>query len=191
MHAHEFHTTSSAYVHVCRERRGRDGRAESNSGREDVAADDIHLAGGERQQAADTLFWFDEAVFEDSALLGLGDQGKNHHLLYTGAGGTSAQHCLEVAETSCAFHTAPPESTDRISFSPPEEQDHRVESDAATAGAAATAGREQEKARVHVAAPVADEDVPMAAEGYRQNIPVAASSSLPKNVSVQGSLLGS
>ncbi|XP_048561443.1 uncharacterized protein LOC125542441 [Triticum urartu] len=177
-----------ARLHRARERRGRDNRAESNPGKEDVAAaDDIHLAGGERQ-AGGTLFWFDEAVFEDTALLGLGDEAKNH-LLYTGAGGTAAQHCLEVAETSCAFHTAPPESTNRVSFAPREEEDHRVQSDAATAGASATAAQEQEEARVDVAVSVADDGVPMAADGYRQNGPVAASSSLPKNDSVQGNLL--
>lgn len=183
MHAHEFLLTSSAYVHVCRERRGRDKLTESNSGREDVAADHI-VAGGERQQAADTLFWFDEAVFEDTALLGLGDEAKNH-LLYTGAGGTAAQHCLEVAENSRAFHTAPPESTNRVSFAPREEEDHRVESDAATASATAA-----EEARVNVAVSVADDGVPMATDGYRQNIPVAASPSLPENDSVKGNLLG-
>ncbi|KAM3198112.1 hypothetical protein ACQJBY_073303 [Aegilops geniculata] len=181
-----------ARLHRAREHRGRDGRAESNSVREDVhvAADDIHLAGGERQQAADTLFWFDEAVFEDSALLGLGDEAKNHHLLYTGAGGTAAQHCLEVAESSCAFHTAPPESTNRVSFAPREEEDHRAaESDAATAGASATAAREQEGVSVDLTVSVADDGVTTATDGYRQNIPVAASSSLPKNVPVQGNLL--
>uniref|UniRef100_A0A453DTC6 Uncharacterized protein n=1 Tax=Aegilops tauschii subsp. strangulata TaxID=200361 RepID=A0A453DTC6_AEGTS len=164
------------------ERRGRDKLTESNSGREDVAADHI-VAGGERQQAADTLFWFDEAVFEDTALLGLGDEAKNH-LLYTGAGGTAAQHCLEVAENSRAFHTAPPESTNRVSFAPREEEDHRVESDAATASATAA-----EEARVNVAVSVADDGVPVATDGYRQNIPVAASSSLPENDSVKGNLL--
>ncbi|KAM3346197.1 hypothetical protein ACQJBY_020632 [Aegilops geniculata] len=170
------------YVHVCRERRGRDNRAESNRVREDVAADDF-LAGGERQQSADTLFWFDEAVFEDSALLGLGDEAKNHHLLYTGAGGTAAQHCLEVAET---FHTAPPESTNRVSFAPcEEEEDHRVESDAATAGATANVAQEQEEAKVDVA----NDGIAKATDGHRQNIPAAASSSPPKNVSVQGNLL--
>uniref|UniRef100_M8BYV8 Uncharacterized protein n=1 Tax=Aegilops tauschii TaxID=37682 RepID=M8BYV8_AEGTA len=150
--------------------------------REDVAADHI-VAGGERQQAADRLFWFDEAVFEDTALLGLGDEAKNH-LLYTGAGGTAAQHCLEVAENSRAFHTAPPESTNRVSFAPREEEDHRVESDAATASATAA-----EEARVNVAVSVADDGVPVATDGYRQNIPVAASSSLPENDSVKGNLL--
>ncbi|VAH56089.1 unnamed protein product [Triticum turgidum subsp. durum] len=113
-----------ARLHRARERRGRDNRAESNPGKEDVAAaDDIHLAGGERQ-----------------------------------AGGTL-------------------------------EEDHRAESDAATAGATATAAQEQEEARVDVAVSVADDGVPMAADGYRQNGPVAASSSLPKNDSVQGNLL--
>ncbi|KAE8785738.1 hypothetical protein D1007_40541 [Hordeum vulgare] len=178
-----------ARLHRARERRGHDNRAESNSGREEgVAAADVHLAGGERQQAADTLFWFDEAVFEDTALLGLDDHGKNHHLLYTGAaGGTAAQHCLEVAETRCAFHTAPPESADRIPFSPPEEvEDHRVESDAT----AATEVQGQEEGTVDVAASVADDGVPVAADdGYPQNIPVAASASLPKTVSVHGNLL--
>ncbi|VAH71487.1 unnamed protein product [Triticum turgidum subsp. durum] len=175
-----------ARLHRAREHRGRDNRAESNSGKEDVAADDdIHLAGGERQQAADTLFWFDEAVYEDSALLGLGDEAKNHHLLYTGAGGTAAQHCLEVAETSRAFHTAPPESTNRVSFAPREEEDHRIDSDAATAGATATVAQEEEEAKVDVT----DDGIPKAPDGHRQNIPVAASLSLPKNDSVQGNLL--
>ncbi|EMS64551.1 hypothetical protein TRIUR3_24189 [Triticum urartu] len=113
-----------ARLHRARERRGRDNRAESNPGKEDVAAaDDIHLAGGERQ------------------------------------GGGAV------------------------------EEDHRVQSDAATAGASATAAQEQEEARVDVAVSVADDGVPMAADGYRQNGPVAASSSLPKNDSVQGNLL--
>jgi hypothetical protein len=146
------------FVLVSRDR-GRDNCTENSSGRDDAVAD---IAGVER----DTLFWFDEAL--------LGDEAKDH-LSYSSA----AAHCLEVAE-SCSF-PASDQSTGRISFSP--RRDHRCNND--VAAAAVADGWEQGGAKdilKTVSVAVAD-DVPTAADGYRHNIPVAAS---PENVSVQG-----
>ncbi|KAF0918424.1 hypothetical protein E2562_023571 [Oryza meyeriana var. granulata] len=79
---------------------GREHRATETSEREEFACTDI---AGEQQQQAGMLFWFDEAVFEDSALLG--DEGKDQ-LLYT----ATPARCLQVEST---FPTE--ESTRRIS----------------------------------------------------------------------------
>lgn len=76
-----------------------------NAEREDDVAVAADIAGG--QQQADMLFWFDEAVFEDSTLLG--DEGKDR--LYT-----AAAHCLQVESTF------PTEESTRISLSPREDQ---------------------------------------------------------------------
>nr|CAB3472367.1 unnamed protein product [Digitaria exilis] len=62
--------------------------AEEATDTEEVAAADI--VGGQR---ADTMFWFDEAVFEDSAHL-LGDEGKDHHP-YTATPDADAACCLQ------------------------------------------------------------------------------------------------
>ncbi|CAD6232469.1 unnamed protein product [Miscanthus lutarioriparius] len=65
-------------------------------------------------QQADMLFWFDEAAFEDSTLL-LGDEGKDHHHLYTA---TETARCLQVESNF------PVEESARIS---PRNQNHRVD----------------------------------------------------------------
>ena len=71
---------------------------------------------GEGQQA-DMLFWFDEAVFEDSTLL-LGDEGKDHHHLYAA---TATARCLQ------AESNFPVEESARIS---PRNQKFRVDVEA-------------------------------------------------------------
>uniref|UniRef100_J3KW26 Uncharacterized protein n=1 Tax=Oryza brachyantha TaxID=4533 RepID=J3KW26_ORYBR len=77
---------------------GGEHRARERSEEEFAGAD---ITGG--QQQADMLFWFDEAVFEDSALLG--DEGKDQ-LLYT----ATPARCLQVEST-----IPTDESTRRIS----------------------------------------------------------------------------
>uniref|UniRef100_A0ACD5VKY9 Uncharacterized protein n=1 Tax=Avena sativa TaxID=4498 RepID=A0ACD5VKY9_AVESA len=159
---------------LCRARdHGRDSRTEI-AGRSDntvlAAAAAADVAAGERQ--ADTMFWFDEAVFHhDTALLD--DQGKDH-LSYTGGG---AAHGLQ-ADGSCTFPAA--ESTARISFSPRQE-DHPCDDDEAAAAAVAN-GKDQGESKDILTVSVAA-DVPTAPDEYhRQNIPVDVT---PENVSVQ------
>uniref|UniRef100_A0ACD5TQA7 Uncharacterized protein n=1 Tax=Avena sativa TaxID=4498 RepID=A0ACD5TQA7_AVESA len=161
---------------LCRARdHGRDSRTEFTGRSDDtVLAAAADVAGDERP--ADTLFWFDEAVFHhDTALLD--DQGKDH-LSYTGGG---AAHGLQAAG-SCTFPAK--ESTGRVSFSPSRQEDHQChDGDEAAATAAAANGHEQGEAKDILTVSVAA-DVPTAPEDecHRQNIPVAES---PENVSVQ------
>jgi hypothetical protein len=63
-------------------------------------------------QQADMLFWFDEAVFEDSTLL-LGDEGKDHHL----SAATETARCLQVESNF------PVEESGRIS---PRDLNHHI-----------------------------------------------------------------
>lgn len=77
---------------------------------EATATDDEEYAAADtvEGQQPDALFWFDEAVFEDSAaLLMLGDEGKDHHL-YAAA----STRCLQQVESTSTF---PAEESARIS----------------------------------------------------------------------------
>lgn len=133
---------------------------------------------GDERREEEALFWFDEAVLEDSALLGLADQEKDHHHhhLYSSsseAGNTAAAHCVQVAQESCAAFKPAAESrssTGRISISPHEER--QCDDDDATTGL-----KEQRDAAVD------GDEVPMAAP-VRQNLPAAATT-VPENASVQ------
>ncbi|CAD6239395.1 unnamed protein product [Miscanthus lutarioriparius] len=96
-----------------------DGRCDHRT--EAMATDEAEYAAadadvGEGQQA-DMLFWFDEAVFEDSTLL-LGDEGKDHHHLYAA---TATARCLQVESNF------PVEESARIS---PRNQKFRVDVEA-------------------------------------------------------------
>ncbi|KAG8046195.1 hypothetical protein GUJ93_ZPchr0008g13680 [Zizania palustris] len=94
-------------LHHRRDDYGYEHRASDTSGREDFAG---AVIAGEQQQT-EMLFWFDEAVFDDSALLA--DEGKDQ-LLYTCA----AAHCLQVEST---FPTEEMEPT-RRRISPRQDQ---------------------------------------------------------------------
>ncbi|PUZ57858.1 hypothetical protein GQ55_5G462900 [Panicum hallii var. hallii] len=145
------HTTS--WYHGCD-----DNRAEAATDAEDAAADDV--VEGHR---ADTLFWFDEAVFEDTALL-LGGEGKDHLYATTAA---AAARCLQEVESTFPVE----ESAPRIS---PGNQDHRVDAEAAE-----PKQQVQEEAKGGVAV-----DVPMVVPEQRNNVPLVTSPE--KNVSVEG-----
>ena len=107
------------YGRVCSSRY--DGRCDDHRTEAMQAADEAEYAaaadvvGG---QQADTLFWFDEAVFEDSTLL-LGHEGKDHHHLYAA---TETARCLQVESNF------PVEESARIS--PRNLQSHRVDVEA-------------------------------------------------------------
>ncbi|XP_062192163.1 uncharacterized protein LOC133895693 isoform X2 [Phragmites australis] len=79
---------------------------------EATETEDVAAAGIVGRQQADMMFWFDEAVFEDSALL-LGDEGKDH--LYTTI---ATARCLQVEGTF------PTEESARIS---PRNHDHHID----------------------------------------------------------------
>jgi hypothetical protein len=131
-----------------------------------VVAEDAAAAAAadvvEGQRAADTLFWFDEAVFEDTALL-LGDEGKDH--LYA----TAAARCLQQAEES----TFPVEESAAPRISPGN-QDHRVGAEAAEPKKQV---QEEEAKGVAV-------DVPAVVPEQRNDVPPVTSPE--KNVSIQG-----
>lgn len=96
-----------------------DGRRRDDHRSEATATDEAEYAGAAadvvegRRQQADMMFWFDEAVFEDSTLL-LGDEGKDHHHLYAA---TATARCLQVESNF------PMEESARIS--PRDIQNHR------------------------------------------------------------------
>jgi hypothetical protein len=141
-----------------------DHRAEAAADAEDdVAAADI--VGGPR---ADTLFWFDEAVFEDTTLL-LGDEGRDPHL-YTP---TPAARCLQQVESTFPME----EESARISPRS-EDQDHRADADEA----AEPKHQVQEEVKT-----VAFVDVPTVPEQRRNNNVQFVTS--PENVSFQGNIL--
>ncbi|RCV24478.1 hypothetical protein SETIT_5G087900v2 [Setaria italica] len=141
----------TSWYHGCDD----DHRAEAAADAgDDVAAADI--VGGPR---ADTLFWFDEAVFEDTALL-LGDEGRDH--LYTP---TAAARCLQQVESTFPME----EESARIS---PRSQDHRVDAEAAVP-------KRQVQEEVKSIAAV---DVPTVPE-QRNDVQFVTS---PENVSIEG-----
>ena len=125
---------------------------------EDAAAADVV----EGQRAADTLFWFGEAVFEDTALL-LGDEGKDH--LYA----TTAARCLQQAEES-TFPVEEESAAPRIS---PGNQDYRVGAESA-----------EPKQQVQEEARGVAVDVPTVVTEQRNNAPPVTSPE--NNVSIQG-----
>ena len=96
-----------------------DGRCDHRT--EAMATDEAEYAAAAADvvegQQADILFWFDEAVFEDSILL-LGDEGNDHHHLYTA---TETARCLQVESNF------PVEESARIS---PRNQKFRVDVEA-------------------------------------------------------------
>lgn len=142
----------SGWYHGCD-----DNRAEAATDAEDAAADDV--VEGHR---ADTLFWFDEAVFEDTALL-LGDEGKDH--LYA----TAAARCLQEVESTFPVE----ESAPRIS---PGNQDHLVDAEAA-----------EPKQQVEEEAKGVGVDVPTpptVVTEHRNNVPSVTSPA--KSVSIEG-----
>jgi hypothetical protein len=149
-------TRACSWDHGC------DNNREEAAETEDATADDV--VGGRQE---DTLFWFDEAVFEHTILLG--DEGKD--LLY--APGTAATaRCLQVVEGT--FRT---EESTRIS--PRDLDDHHVD---------AEQQKQMEEARdvavdvVSAAVPVPEHrDVPVVT--FCEEIPVVIS---PENVSVEG-----
>ncbi|WVZ72090.1 hypothetical protein U9M48_020603 [Paspalum notatum var. saurae] len=108
-------TTTTSWYHGCAD----DGhRAEAT---DDAAAADIVVQG---QPAAETLFWFDEAVFaEDSCTLLLGDEGKHLHHPYAATAG--AARCLPV-ESAFPVPTEE-ESSARISLPPRNQNNHRTD----------------------------------------------------------------
>lgn len=146
-----YHIFFSSWYHDCD-----DHRTEEASDEEDVAAAD--MVGGQR---ADTLFWFDEAVFEDSAFL-LGDEGKDH--LY--ATPDAASCCLQQVESTFSMK----EESARISPRD-QDQDHRADADAEP---------KQEEAKSIITA-----DVTTVPE-QRNEAPFVTSPE--KNVSIQGNL---
>ncbi|CAO2209124.1 unnamed protein product [Urochloa humidicola] len=96
--------------------------AEAADAEDDVAAADI--VGAQRRE---TLFWFDEAVLQDTTALLLGDEGKDH-MYYTPTAADA--RCLQQVEST--FPTE--EESARISPSPPtRSQDHHRVVDAEAA----------------------------------------------------------
>jgi hypothetical protein len=121
------------------------------SGREEFAgADDI---AGVQQQQAEMLFWFDEAVFEDTALLG--GEGKDQ-LMYDAATTPptpTPARCLQVESTFPMV-----ESTRRISPHHRQCSFSHEEPKAAAAAAAATASSQKDIIPAAVPSP---ENVPV------------------------------
>ncbi|KAG2595905.1 uncharacterized protein LOC120706115 [Panicum virgatum] len=140
-------TSCSGWYHGCDDHRAEEAAA---------AADIVE------GQRADTLFWFDEAVFEDTALL-LGDEGKDH--LYA----TPAERCLQQAEES-TFPVEEESAAPRIS---PGNQDHRVGAESA-----------EPKQQVQEEARGVAVDVPTVVTEQRNNAPPVTSPE--NNVSIQG-----
>lgn len=123
-------------------------------------AEDL-AAGAQQQQQPDMLFWFDEAVFEDTTLLA--DEAKDH-LVYTPA---ATARCLQVENT--LFHR---EESARIS--PRSNQDsHRIDD-------AEKKQLQQPDEAKDIAVDVVPEEVPVTDYG---DGPVATS---PEEASVEG-----
>jgi hypothetical protein len=158
--AHQFFYVSTR---ACSWDHGCDNNCDEAAETEDAAAA-ADIDGGRQ---TDTLFWFDEAVFEHTTLLG--DEGKDP--LY--APGTAATaRCLQVVEGT--FRT---EESTRISLH--DLDDHHVD---------AEQQKQREETRdvafdvVPAAVPVPEQrDVPVVT--FCQETPVVAS---PENVSVEG-----
>ncbi|TVU22096.1 hypothetical protein EJB05_31776, partial [Eragrostis curvula] len=106
LHARAAAKNSASWGHGC------DQRTEITE-TEDVAAADVV-----GRQQSDTLFWFDEALFEDTTLLT--DEGKDHRQYAPTA---AAARCLQVEST---FHT---EESARISPPSQESQDHHFDAE--------------------------------------------------------------
>ncbi|XP_052141012.1 uncharacterized protein LOC127760754 [Oryza glaberrima] len=119
------------------------------SGREEFAgADDI---AGVQQQQAEMLFWFDEAVFEDTALLG--GEGKDQLMYDAATTPPTPARCLQVESTFPMV-----ESTRRIS--PHHRQCSFSHEEPKAAAAAATASSQKDIIPAAVPSP---ENVPVEA----------------------------
>ncbi|GJN05933.1 hypothetical protein PR202_ga23610 [Eleusine coracana subsp. coracana] len=94
----------------------------STSWDHDRAVETEDIAGG--QQPPDMLFWFDEAVFEDSTLLA--DEGKDHHLMYTPTATTTAR-CLQVESTFRTEESARVDAGKQQQLKPDEAEDIAVD----------------------------------------------------------------
>ncbi|CAL4977593.1 unnamed protein product [Urochloa decumbens] len=107
-------TDQTSWYHSCDDDHHRAAEAAAaGADDDDVAADMVE---GPR---AETLFWFDEAVFEDTTALLLGDEGKDR-LYYTP--GVDDARCLQQVESTFPMV----EESARISPPPPWSQVHRV-----------------------------------------------------------------
>lgn len=151
---------TSGWYHGCHDDDHHRADAEA-TGAESAAAADF-VRGG---QQADTLFWFDEAVLEDSTLL-LGDEGKD--LLYDAT--TATARCLPVESVTFPVE----EESARILPPPRGQNDHRVDAEPM-----------QQQVQEAPAAKGSAVDVPVVPE--RRNVPVAVTPSPPpENVSIEG-----
>nr|CAB3476437.1 unnamed protein product [Digitaria exilis] len=159
-------TSNSSWYHGCDDHY----YAEEATDTDDVAAADI--VGGQRP---DTMFWFDEAVFEDSALL-LGDEGKDHHL-YTATPDADAACCLQQVVSTFPMEE---DSAARISPRNQEVQNHHR---ADTTDAAET--KQQVVVQEAETNGIAAVDVSTVPE-QRNEAPFVTSPG--KNVSIQGNL---
>lgn len=142
-----------------------------------MATDEAEYAGAAADvvegRQADMLFWFDEAVFEDSTLL-LGDEGKDHHHLYAATATASSARCLQVEGTF------PMEESARIS---PRDQNHDRSVD--------DEAEPMQQVQVEVEAKGIAVDVPTKTavlESEQRSAPAPAVVAVPpeNNVSIQG-----
>ncbi|CAL4951237.1 unnamed protein product [Urochloa decumbens] len=156
----------SSWYHGCDDADHRAVEAAAADEEDDVAAAD--MVGGPR---AETLFWFDEAVFQDTTTLLLGDEGKDH-LYYTPS--VDDARCLQQVE-STAFPME--EESARIS-PPPWSQDHRVVD-------AEEAGPEQQVAKEEVKSIAVVDVVATVVPEQRNNVTFVTSPE-KNNVCVEG-----
>ncbi|CAO2185478.1 unnamed protein product [Urochloa humidicola] len=154
------HQTNSWY-HGCDDDHHRAAEAATADAEDDFAADMVE------GQRAETMFWFDEAVFEDTTALLLGDEGKDH-LLYTPS--VHDARCLQQVESTFPIE----EESARIS-PPPRSQVHR--------GVDAEAAEPEQQVLEEVKGVVAV-DVLTVVPKQRNNVTFVTSPE--KNVSIEG-----